>query len=80
MNEEWLTVTASAKYLGVSRRKIARLIDSGELNPVPNKLDNRERLIPKSQLDALKPGRIIRQEFELLKSTGIRTTNQDTEI
>lgn len=80
MDEEWLTVTASAKYLGVSRRKIARLIDSGELNPVPNKLDNRERLIPKSQLDALKPGRVIRQEFESLKPSRIQAANHDTEI
>ena len=61
--DDMLTIAAAATYLKVSTRKIARLIVAGDLIAVTNKLDNRERLIAKSQLDALRPvGKIIRQE------------------
>lgn len=65
MAEQYLTVMAASKYLGVSREKLSRLIRTGKLSPITNELDSRERLIPKSQLDALKPaGQIVSQIME----------------
>jgi len=51
---EYLTLHVAAKYLGVSRMKLYRLIQDGKLVTVLNDLDNREKLISKDQLDRLK--------------------------
>lgn len=65
---EYLTVLAAASYLGVSRDKLSRMIRAGQIETLPNPLDGRQRLIDKSQLDALKPaGRII-TDIEQLQS------------
>ncbi len=59
-DEEYLTVLAAAKYLGVSRDKLSRMIKERQLEVVINPLDARQRLLPKSLLDGLKPaGRVI---------------------
>src|SRR5689334_15874540 len=57
---EYLTVIAAAKYLGVSRDKLSRMIRDRQLEVIENPLDGRQRLIARSELDALRPpGRII---------------------
>jgi len=57
---EYLTVIAAARYLGVSRDKLSRMIRDRQLEVVENPLDGRQRLISRNELDALKPsGRII---------------------
>jgi len=59
--DELLTVSAASQYLGVSRDKVSRLIKSGQLTAVDDVLDSRQKLIPRSQLDALKPsGRVVK--------------------
>jgi excisionase family DNA binding protein len=63
---EYLTVIAAAKYLGVSRDKLSRMIRDRQLEVVENPLDGRQRLIARSELDALKPpGRIITDPEQL---------------
>jgi excisionase family DNA binding protein len=49
-----LTLNDAAEYLGVSRMKLWRLMKEGKLTAVINELDNREKLISKMELDALK--------------------------
>ena len=47
------TVQEAATYLGVSRIKISQLLRDKDLTAIPNKLDSREKLIAKEQLDDL---------------------------
>jgi len=47
------TVQEAATYLGVSRIKISQLLRDKDLTAIPNKLDSREKLIAKDQLDEL---------------------------
>lgn len=68
MTEELLTVMAAANYLGVSREKLSRLIRTGKLSPSINELDSRERLIPKSQLDALIPNGMVVSRSNFLEN------------
>jgi excisionase family DNA binding protein len=51
---QYITVTEAAKYLKVSRRKLSRLIQKGDLVPVKDKLDERKKLLPIRDLDKLK--------------------------
>ncbi len=53
--KELLTVQQAADFLGVSRIKISRLLKNGTLLAKPNPLDSRQKLIPREQLDSLKP-------------------------
>ncbi len=57
--EDFLTILAAAEYLKVSRDKINRLVNAGMLTTIKNPLDSRSKLIAKSQLDSLTPGRIV---------------------
>lgn len=57
--EEFLTILAAADYLKVSRDKVNRLVRAGKLTTIDNPLDSRSKLISKSQLDSLSPGRIV---------------------
>lgn len=52
--EEYLTVMAAAKYLNISRDKLARMIKEGKLSTEDNPLDARQKLIVRSKLDRLK--------------------------
>lgn len=52
--KRYYTVEEAAEYLEVSRIKIYRLIKESELHPTQNKLDKRQRLISKEELDRLK--------------------------
>ncbi len=64
--EEYLTVLVAAEYLGVSRDKISRMIRSGQITAIPDPVDTRQKLIARSQLDALRPsGKVIRAVTEL---------------
>jgi excisionase family DNA binding protein len=52
--EEYLTVLAAAEYLGVSRDKVSRMINSGQLTAKIDALDSRQKLITRAQLDEIK--------------------------
>ena len=46
MAEEYLTVSQVRERLGISREKLRKLIDSGDLPIVTSKLDQRLKLVP----------------------------------
>lgn len=48
-----ITLTAARSILGVSRTKIWRLVREGALVVYSNPLDKREKLVPRSQVEAL---------------------------
>lgn len=48
-----MTVSKAAELLGVSTRKVSRLISKGEIEWRVNPLDNRQRLIPLSEIERL---------------------------
>jgi Helix-turn-helix domain len=50
---EYLNVQQAADRLGTNRRRIWQLIKEGQFHAVSNPLDKREKLIPKSQVEAL---------------------------
>ena len=53
-SEDWMTVPEAAKYLGVHRSKIYRLIQEGELQFAgKNPLDKRQRVLRRSDIEAL---------------------------
>lgn len=54
MAETELNVTEGAAYLGVSRDKMWRLIKSGKLQTRRDPLDERKKLLKKSDLRKLK--------------------------
>ena len=49
-----MTLTEAAELLGVSRFKISRLIRDGELRAFVSPLDRRQRLVRRSDVEALK--------------------------
>jgi helix-turn-helix protein len=51
---EYMTVAEARDFLGVSRKKIADLIDKGVLASEPNPLDNRSKLVLREAVEALK--------------------------
>lgn len=51
--EAMISLKDAIKILRVSRPKMSRLIQRGLLKPVVNPLDNREKLVPKSEVEAL---------------------------
>jgi excisionase family DNA binding protein len=54
MNAELLTLTEAAAALKVSRFKVSRLIRDGDLQAFVSPLDRRQRLVRRSDVDALK--------------------------
>jgi hypothetical protein len=50
---EYLNVQQAADQLSTNRRRIWQLIKEGQFDTVSNPLDRREKLIPKSQVEAL---------------------------
>lgn len=50
----FMTVAEARDYLGVSKKKIADLIEKGVLTTEPNPLDNRSKLIRREAVEALK--------------------------
>jgi excisionase family DNA binding protein len=52
--KEFMTLTAAAEALGVSRFKVSRLIRDGELQAFVSPLDRRQRLVRRSDVEALK--------------------------
>jgi excisionase family DNA binding protein len=53
-SEVYLNLKEAARYLGVSDIKIRRLINKGLLKVSLDPLDDRKRLVKKSELDTLK--------------------------
>jgi excisionase family DNA binding protein len=51
--DDLLTVGQVQQLLGISRRTMARLLASGELHTQLDPLDNRRKLIRRSEVDAL---------------------------
>lgn len=54
MPETELTVSEGAAYLGVSRNKLWKFIKSGQLKSRKDPLDERRKLLKKSDLQKLK--------------------------
>jgi excisionase family DNA binding protein len=54
MPEEFMTLTAAAEALDVSRFKVSRLIRDGELQAFVSPLDRRQRLVKRSDVETLK--------------------------
>jgi excisionase family DNA binding protein len=54
VTKDFMTLTAAAEALGVSRFKISRLIRDGELQAFVSPLDRRQRLVRRSDVEALK--------------------------
>lgn len=51
---EFMTVAEARDYLGVSKTKIARLIDGGELPAVENVLDKRSKIVRRADVERLR--------------------------
>lgn len=51
---EYMTVADARDYLGVSKRKIAQLIESGVLPAEDNPLDKRSKKVRRADVEALK--------------------------
>lgn len=51
---EYMTVAEARDYLGVSKKKIAQLIEEQVLRTEENPLDKRSKLIRRSEVEALK--------------------------
>jgi len=58
-SDGYLNLKEAARYLGVSDIKIRRLISKGLLKVSFDPLDDRKRLVKKSDLDALKTPRPV---------------------
>lgn len=53
-----MAVAEAQRLLGVSHAKIAQLLKEGMLRHFPNPLDRRVKLVSRSEVLALKPGRV----------------------
>jgi hypothetical protein len=51
---EYMTVADARDYLGVSKRKIAQLIESGTLHAEENPLDKRSKSVRRADVEDLK--------------------------
>lgn len=49
-----MTLTQAARYLGVSARKMAKMVKGGEVSTTVDPLDKRRRLVEVRQLDELR--------------------------
>jgi len=58
-SDVYLNLKEAARYLGVSDIKIRRLINKGLLKVSLDPLDDRKRLVKKSELDTLKTPRAV---------------------
>ncbi len=54
MDDEFVTMREAQEILGVSRFKIWQLVKEGKLETFRSELDRREKLIRRSDLDALR--------------------------
>ncbi len=53
MDDEFLTLQGAADLMGVSRFKIWRLVRDGQLTAHQSERDRREKLVRKSEIEAL---------------------------
>lgn len=58
-SDVYLNLKEAARYLGISDIKIRRLINKGLLKVSLDPLDDRKRLVKKSELDTLKMPRPV---------------------
>jgi excisionase family DNA binding protein len=54
MADQYMTVGEARDYLGVSRAKMTRLIESGELPAEENPLDKRSKKVRRADVEKLK--------------------------
>src|SRR5438270_7038497 len=69
-----LTVQETADVLNVRRERIWKLLAEGVLTAEPSKLDGRQKLIPREQVDAL-----LREEGYRPRRTARRSASHATE-
>ena len=60
--DEYVTMTEAQEILGVSRFKIWQLVKDGRLPTFQSELDRRQKLIRRSDLDALREPRRLEPE------------------
>jgi excisionase family DNA binding protein len=53
MEGDMVSVAEAARMLGTTKEKIARLVKQGILTSRPSLIDGRQRLIPRSQVEAI---------------------------
>jgi excisionase family DNA binding protein len=58
-SDVYLNLKEAARYLGVSDIKIRRLVNKGLLRVSLDPLDDRKRLVKRSELDTLKTPRLV---------------------
>lgn len=54
-NTDFITLTEARHILGVSRMKVWRLVKEETLTAIANPLDKRQKLVRRSQVEALMP-------------------------
>ncbi|NCC33942.1 MAG: DNA-binding protein [Chloroflexia bacterium] len=54
MGDDFLPLMQAASYLGVSRMKLSRMVQAGELQYVTSPLDKRVKLFRRADLDQLR--------------------------
>ena len=62
--DEYLNLKEAARYLGVSDIKVRRLVNKGLLKVALDPLDDRKRLVKKTDLDNLKTPRPATSEHQ----------------
>ena len=53
-DQEYFNIQETAEVLGVTRRRIWAMVKAGEIDSLPNPLDRRETLIPRSEIERLR--------------------------
>ncbi len=53
-DEQYMTVGEAREYLGVGNKKIAKMLKDGTLPSQPDPLDQRSKLVKRSDVEALK--------------------------
>ena len=52
-NGDYLNIQEAADALGVTRRRIWKMVKDGEIEAIGNPLDRREKLIPRKEVERL---------------------------
>lgn len=77
-SNEYLNLKEAARYLGVSDIKIRRLISKGLLKVSFDPLDDRKRLVKKTDLDTLKTPRPATSQRQSEESGHLAWGKEDT--
>jgi excisionase family DNA binding protein len=71
MGSPYVTIGEAAALLGVSRQKLGRMVRDGVLSARPSRLDARERLIPRHEVEGIlrDEGRLADVSLEVESAT-----------